>query len=194
MGQEDRERWDAKHGAATRAAEPSAALVELSSWLPARGQALDVAGGRGGNAVWLARRGLQVTVIDVSEVGLERARAHARSAGVELRTERVDLELEPLPSGPWSLVLCSCYLQRELVPRMAEGLEPDGRLVWIHPTTTNLERHASPGMRFLLEPGEARTLVEGAGLRVRWAEEGWVGEGPGARFLARVVAERAAAE
>lgn len=85
-------------------------------------------------------------------------------------------------------MLCSCYLQRELVPRMAEVLAIDGRLVWIHPITTNLERHGSPSARFLLQPGEARALVEAAGLRVLWYDEGWVGQGSSARCLARVVA------
>lgn len=191
MADEDRERWDRKYrqpGAAKT--EPSAALVELSRWMPEGGRALDVAGGTGGNAVWLARRGLEVTIVDASPVGLGLAEEHARRSGVAVAIVRADLEVDPLPPGPWALVLCCFYLQRELVPRMAEGLEPGGRLVWIHPTVTNLERHASPGPRFLLEPGEAVALTEAAGLRVCWAEEAWVGTGERARFLARVVAVR----
>jgi len=187
----ERERWNRKYqeaGAGT--GEPSAALVELVQWLPAQGRVLDVAGGAGANAVWLARRGLAVTVVDVSEVGLELAEGHARRAGVALASVRADLEVEPLPPGPWALVLCCGYLQRDLVPRIVERLEPGGRMVWIHPTVTNLERHASPGPRFLLQAGEAAALVEAAGLRVCWCEESWIGAGEAARFLARVVAER----
>lgn len=185
---EDRERWDAKHAAAGAAGGPSRALVELAGWLPAGGRALDVAGGAGANAVWLAGRGLEVTLVDVSPVGLERARARAQGAGVGLSLVQADLEVEPLPEGPWALVLCCSYLQRELVPRMAAALGPEGRLVWIHPTLANLERHASPSARFLLGPGEARALVEGAGLEACAYEEGWVGQGSEARCLARVVA------
>jgi tellurite methyltransferase len=191
VSDEERERWDRKYreaGAGT--AEPSVALVELARWLPERGRALDVAGGAGANAVWLARRGLDVTLVDVSAVGLGLARAHAARAGIELTTVRADLEVEPLPPGPWGLVLCCCYLQRSLIPRIAEGLGSGGRLVWIHPTVNNLERHDSPGPRFLLQPGEAVALTEAAGLPVRWCEEGWVGQGEAARCLARVVAER----
>jgi tellurite methyltransferase len=192
VADDDRERWDRKYReAGAGKTGPSAALVELSRWLPARGRALDVAGGSGGNAVWLAQRGLEVTIVDVSTVGLGLAEVHARRTGVTLAIARADLESEPLPPGPWALVLCCFYLQRELVPRVAEALAPGGRFVWIHPTVINLERHASPGPRFLLQPGEAASLVEGAGLRVCWAEEAWVGEGEAARCLARVVAERA---
>lgn len=188
MGQEDRERWNRKHGGAGKS-EPSAALVELARWLPTEGRALDVAGGAGANAVWLARQGLEVTVADISEVGLSRAMEHARQSGVELRIERVDLERDPLPAGPWALVLCSHYLQRDLMPRLAARLEPVGRMVWIHPTTTNLERHRSPSARYLLHPGEARAIAESASLRVLWYEEAWVGEGDSARHLACLVAE-----
>lgn len=195
MADEDRERWDRKHAAAgPEVGEPSAALVKLADWLPGEGRALDVAGGAGANAVWLARRGLAVTLVDVSAVGLARARAHAERAGVAVRCVQADLEVEPLPVGPWALVLCCNYLQRDLVPRMATALAAGGRLVWIHPTVENLARHRSPSARFLLQPGEARALVEAAGLVPRVVEEAWVGPGDAARHLARVVAERVAPE
>ena len=42
-----------------------------------------------------------------------------------------------------------------LIASAATGLAPGGRLIWIHPTTTNLERHAKPSARFLLDLGEA---------------------------------------
>jgi len=194
MAEEDRERWNRKHAEAGNAVGgPSAALVELAAWLPTDGRALDVAGGAGANAVWLAARGLDVTIVDVAEVGLARAQAHAQRSGVTVACVRADLEREPLPAGPWALVLCCSYLQRDLVPRMAEALAPGGRLVWIHPTLANLERHASPSARFLLQPGEARALVEATGLRVCTYEEGWAGQGEAARHLMRVVAERASA-
>lgn len=191
VAQEDRERWNAKYRAGERRSpQPSPALVSLASWIPREGRALDVAGGAGANAVWLARRGLAVTVADISEVGLACAVALSVAHGVRLQTEAVDLEAEPLPAGPWALVLCCCYLQRDLIGAIAQALAPGGRLVWIHPTLDNLTRHARPGRRFLLRPGEAVELVERAGLRVCVAEEGWVGPGESARCLARLVAQR----
>ncbi|MEX1361989.1 MAG: class I SAM-dependent methyltransferase [Nannocystaceae bacterium] len=193
MAQSERERWNAKYREGEHGrTEPSAAVTELSRWLPASGRALDVAGGTGAHARWLARAGLEVTLADVSEVGLALAVERAVLDGVDLRVAQVDLEHDPLPPGPWDLVLCSNYLQRSLVPLIAAALRPGGRLLWVHPITSNLQRHAMPSARFLLEPGEAERLVGEAGLDVRWSEEGWVGQGPTARCLARVVAERPA--
>jgi len=70
------------------------------------GRALDVGCGEGGDAVWLAQRGWQVTGVDISSVALGRAAEAARAAGVEERTEWVqaDLAAEGLPAGPWELV------------------------------------------------------------------------------------------
>ncbi len=191
VASEERERWNRRYGApGSGRDEPSAALVALEQWLPARGRALELAGGTGADALWLARRGLAVTIVDVSEVGLAKAAARAVAAGVELFVVQADLERDAPPPGPWELISCSRYLQREVVARSAEALARGGTFVWIHPTTINLERHASPSARFLLSPGEARALVEAAGLRVRFYDEAWVGEPQTAQHLARVVAER----
>lgn len=189
MAESDRTRWNSKYErGAGSSAEPSSALVGLAAHLPTCGRALDLAGGAGANALWLARRGLEVSLVDIADVGLARARQRATEAGLELALLRADLELDPFPPGPWQLIFCSHYLQRSLIARAAAELGPGGRLVWIHPTRTNLERHPKPSARFLLEPGEARALVLATGLTLDVDEEGWWGEGPEARHLARVVA------
>lgn len=72
--------------------EPATFLLRVAGQLPRAGRALDVAGGAGRNAVWLARRGLAVTCADSSAVGLELAAAAADDAGVPLATARCDLE------------------------------------------------------------------------------------------------------
>jgi hypothetical protein len=189
----DREKWDARYrerAASDRAHAdvPSALLTSLDELLPRRGAALDVAGGAGRHAVWLARRGLDVTVADVSGVGLDQARAAAASAGVALATELVDLEGAPLPArdGGWDLILVFHYLERRLFALYPGALAPGGLLVVVHPTVRNLERHASPSARFLLAEGELRGLA-GPLVVVRY-DEGWLDEG---RHEARLVARRA---
>lgn len=193
MAEADRQRWNAKYAARSHArGEPSPALVGLRAWLAPPGRALDLAGGAGANALYLATLGFDVTLVDIAERGLEIASERAAAAGLRLRVIRADLERDPLPAGPWDLITCSHYLQRELIATAADALAPDGRLIWIHPTTTNLERHAKPSARFLLAPGEAEALVRDAGLAVQVADEGWVGadDGSGPRHLARLVAAR----
>ena len=59
---------------------PNGRLVTEVSELPP-GRVLDVGCGEGADAIWLARRGWDVTAIDISDVALERARAAAEPVG-----------------------------------------------------------------------------------------------------------------
>src|SRR5439155_12814957 len=134
MADGDRERWDARWRAATGRAEPSPFLVALDAMLPRAGAALDVAGGAGRNGVWLARRGLDVVCADVSPVGLV----------VALRTMAVDLETEPLPPGPFELIVAIDFLHRPLLTAVPDALAAGGLFVMAQPTRTNLTRNAHP--------------------------------------------------
>lgn len=74
----------------------------------ATGRALDVGCGEGGDALWLAARGWQVDGVDVSQVALDRAAAHAAAAGAEIsgRTtwEQRDLLAWTPPAASYDLV------------------------------------------------------------------------------------------
>jgi SAM-dependent methyltransferase len=188
MSTADREKWDARYrGQGPESTTPSEFLTSLGAVLPARGRVLDVAGGAGRNALWLARRGLDVTVVDISSEGLALAGAAAKAAGVSLALVAADLEQEPLPAGPFDLVTSFYFLRRELFPSFTQVLAPGGLLVYVQPTRSNLERHARPPAGFLLEDGELPGLLRG--LEILRYEEGW-SAGPEGRHEARLVARR----
>lgn len=191
MSDSDRIRWNERYserGEMNR--EPDSYLVSLDPILPRCGRALDVAGGCGRHAIWLAARGLEVTVADVSEVGLERAEASARDAGVMIHTLATDLTSESLPEGPWDVIVDFFYLQRSLFAGFVRALAPGGYLVFAQPTMTNLQRHPQPGSRFLLQDGELPELIANLatpGLHVIDYREGWTAEG---QHEARLLAQR----
>ncbi len=177
MSDADRARWDARWREKGAPGEPSPFVLSLDAILPRRGRALDVAGGAGRHAMWLARRGLEVTLVDISPVAL------AMAEGVT--TVAADLEHEPLPAGPWDVILCFHYLDRRLFEAWPRLLAPGGLLVFVQATRSNLQKHEHPPARFLLEDGELARLVQG--LEVVRLEEGWLDEG---RHEARLVARR----
>lgn len=185
VAESDRERWNTRYSEEEPSLEPTPFVAGLDDVLPRRGRALDVAGGGGRHALWLARRGLEVTLADVSDVALARASERARAEGLALVALRVDLEAAPLPSGPWDVVVCTYFLHRPLFPALAATLAPGGVLVFAHATRRNLERHRRPGPEHVLEEGELRTLA--AGLEVLRYVEGWLESG---RHEARLVARR----
>lgn len=185
MSLAERTKWDARYRASPPSFTPSPILAELDAVLPRRGRALDVGGGAGRNALALARRGLDVTLADISPVGLDLARAEAERAGIHLETVALDfeLELDAVPAGPWDLILQLHSLHRPLFERYPALLAPGGLLVVVHPTRTNLERHSKPGPDFLLDDGELPGLVPS--LEIVRYEEGWSDEG---RHEARLIA------
>ena len=185
MAEGDREHWDARYREASHSGGPAPDwLAAVADQWPRSGRALDVAAGRGRIALWLASRGLRVLAADVSPVGLEQAREAARSAGHVLETVTVDLEREALPQGPFDVITCFHYLQRDLFPALIERLVPGGCLGCEIATVGNLERHAHPSRRFLLERGELAQLC--APLEIMHSVEGWFDD----RCVARVIARR----
>ena len=192
MSESNRERWDRRY------AQASHPIGDGPDWIaavwesepravPETGKALDVAAGTGTVALWLAARGFEVSAVDVSPVGLEQLAASARERGLKLDTFALDLADEPLPAGPFSLITCFHYLQRDLFPQFAARLGPGGILICEIGTRRNLERHARPPAHFLLEPGELPGLC--AGLEIVHQVEDWFDD----RADARVIARRASA-
>jgi SAM-dependent methyltransferase len=185
MAEADRLKWDSIYAGKSDPGEPSPFVASLDGLLPRRGRAIDVAGGAGRHALWLARRGLEVTLADISGVALALAREAAGAEGLALRTQAIDLETEPFPEGPWDVILCVQFLWRPLFAAFPAALAPGGFLVVAHPTRSNLERHSRPGPAHLLDDGELPRLI--GNLSVLHYEEGWTDEG---RYEARLVARR----
>jgi SAM-dependent methyltransferase len=184
MAEQDRERWDRIwRGDGHSEAGPPTWLAELDAELPRDGRALDVASGAGRLALYWAARGLETLAVDISAEGLRRAHADAARAALTLRTRTLDLEWQALPDGPFAAISCFHYLQRDLFPKLASLLAPSGVLVCEIASVRNLERHAKPSRRFLLEPNELLRLC--APLEVVHYREGWQQDRCDARIVAR---------
>lgn len=187
MSQADLEKWEARYAQVGSPEPVDPFLIEIENELATAGRALDIAGGTGRNAIFLARRGLEVTLVDISPTGLDVAHRRATDADVLITTIALDLEAAPLPDGPFALIVCTWFLlSRDLWSQAVERLEPGGQLVYVQPTTINLERHAHPSRRFLLEAGSLAGIVKPLDLEVVRLKEGWDACGHHcARLLAR---------
>lgn len=173
---DSRERWNARYLAGEHTGPtPSRTFTDLEPFLPKPGRGLDVAGGVGRHAIWLAQRGWQMTVADISPVALTMAQERARENGITLQLMERDLEHLGVPPGPWDLIVCFHFLWRPLLQQVSAALAERGRIVVVQPTRKNLERHPRPGPAFLLDEGELRQIL--APMTIVHYEETWTSEG-----------------
>ena len=187
MTRDEQLRWDERYatGDYRPRTEPSPFVVSAISRIP-RGRALVLACGTGRNALLLAEAGFDVEAVDISAVAIDRARREAERRGVEVTWRVADLDDFEIPEGTFDLVTMIRYVNRDLWPRAAAALTPDGWLL----TEQHLEtrrRVLGPTGAFRVRPGEL--LRAFTNLRI---VEYWEGIEPvdrvGEAVLARLVA------
>lgn len=150
---------------------PAAFLADQAHHLP-KGHALDVAAGRGRNALYLAAQGWTVEAIDRDEEALASITRAAEERHLSnLTVRRADLEADPvLPPSRYDLITVFFYLQRNLFPAMLKALRPGGVLVYETFLIDNHLRYQHPRRKeFCLEHNELLQLA--SGLRVLHYDE-----------------------
>lgn len=121
---------------------------------------LDLACGRGCHAIAAAQRGARVVAIDLDEDRLRDADRAARKAGVTVQWIKADLTRDPLPDGPFDLVMQFDYLDRVRLPSFLDLVKPGGYFA----AETFLEQQRELGWgptsdEHLLKPAEFWSLV-----------------------------------
>ena len=161
MSAHERDKWDARYrdGAYEGRSHPTALLA---AWLPRipRGRALDVACGAGRNALFLAANGYEVTALDISRVGLDRARRSATESGLTVDWLCADLDDDPervLPASHFDLIVWVRYVHRTLMPHLIARLAAGGGLLCEQHLTTDEPVAGPTSAEFRLAPGELRS-------------------------------------
>jgi tellurite methyltransferase len=161
---DDRERWNAKFlGGEAQSAEPDPLLLEACANLTP-GRALDLAGGAGRHALWLAQHGWQTVLSDISDEGLAIAAKRAEDAGVALTLRR-----EPAAatltgasnSERFELIVVFWCLLRDQFPAFPALLSPGGLLVYKTYTTEHVRYSEGHSQQTALHPGELRAAFPG---------------------------------
>lgn len=176
-------RWDARYAAEPLffGEEPNPYLVEVverhvgAAEAPGTGagspRALCLGEGEGRDALFLARRGFEVTAVDGSLRGLEKLACRARAAGLAVWTVYADLADFCPPPAAFDLVTSFyCHLppalRRVVHDRAVRALRPGGYLVLEGFTPRQRELGLSSGgpgdLRLLFEPGDLRRELDRA--------------------------------
>lgn len=152
----DIDRWNRKYaggpGTVAPAGEPE--LVAMMPSLPGGGLALELACGRGANALYLARLGYEVIAVDGAVHGLGICHRAARRLALPVFPVAMDLDRAWLPHGRFQLICVVRYLNRSLFPLLAEALAPGGVLFCKTFNERHLEAHPGFNPDYVLGDGE----------------------------------------
>jgi len=159
-----RQKWDQRYADFDphERRQPTPFVMGCLPQLPARGLALDIAAGAGRHSLALAKHGLQVDAIDISQQGLQLIRRRAVEAQFnpgQLRFIVADIERTWPIRGQYDVILVSFFLYRPLFSVIKDCLLPGGWLIYETFTIEQLNQPDVPRMArsdFYLKPGELR--------------------------------------
>ena len=185
------DKWDERHADVEKHPAPAEVLTRNLHLLPARGLALDLACGLGGNALTLARYGLDVIAWDISPVAIERLKTCAAEEKLtNLSAEVRDIEHSPPAPGKFDLIIVSYYLERSLIPRLIDALAPGGLIYYQTFIKAAVSSIGPQNPLFRLDDNELLRLFSGLKLRY-YREDNRLGDvSEGIRDVAMLVAEK----
>ena len=187
----DQKRWDERFRKKgfSLGKEANSFLRKHLHLLP-RGKALDIAAGEGRNAVCLALHGCDVDAVDLSPVGLKKARTLAKEMSVRIHTLVADLDTFEIEKERYDLIANFYYLSRKFIPKMRKGLKKGGKIIFetYIVDQRNLHTGGPRHLKYFLKHNELLRLFKG--FRILLYREGIFREGGRKKAVASLIAEK----
>jgi len=167
-------KWNAIYS--QKKGRPTAAkvLIDNQHLLPKRGAALDLACGQGGNALLLAKLGLDVHAWDLSSVAIEQLQKYADGEALLINAQVRDVIQHPPAENSLDIIVVSFFLDRSLCPLLLRALRPKGLVFYQTYCQDKVREQGSRNPEFLLADNELLHLFSGIKLRV-YREEALLG-------------------
>lgn len=125
--------WDERHTNDTSKPQACSLLQQNKDLLPATGKALDLASGRGGNTMELARCGLTVTACDSSEVAIRIIKQEAKEQNLEHKIEAIAEDAATTlvnNTNTYDIIMVSKFLDRQLTQPITKALKQHGLIYY----------------------------------------------------------------
>lgn len=131
MNHSDEDKWDRIYRSREeKTYQPSRVLAENAYLLPAAGSAVDVACGRGSNALLLAKHGLQTHAWDISREALMILNSAAVKESLDLVTEQRDVVLNPPAADTFDVIVVSRFLDRTIIDSLIKAIRYKGLIYY----------------------------------------------------------------
>ena len=154
MALTDKIKWNEKHKQSKIPPTPLESIINYSKLATGK-QALDIACGMGRHSKYLALKGFSVDALDISSEAINSLQ------NIEnITAKEVDFDTYHLEKEKYDLIVCTYFLDREIIKQMFHALKPKGIVImetFLHHSQN--ERDASNGA-FLLNEGELEDFFD----------------------------------
>ncbi|PHS72959.1 MAG: SAM-dependent methyltransferase [Cycloclasticus sp.] len=174
MKNPSQQKWDAIYQLrATEAHSPAQVLSEHTYLLPRSGLALDLACGLGGNAFFLADKGLKVDAWDISPVAIDKIKQQLPNDN-SINAVSHDITRVLIPPNYYDVIIVSRFLDRTIIPNIIDALKPQGLLFYQTFIRNKTSAVGPTNPEFLLANNELLKLCASLSV-VFYREEGQIG-------------------
>ncbi len=191
MSDAKRQKWERIYqNDAGATGRPCRVLAAHSHLLPPAGTALDLACGRGANALHLASHGLAVAAWDLAATATSELAQTAQRLGLAVAAEQRDVTAHPPPPNAFDVIVVSRFLDRSLAAAIRAALKERGLLFYQTFIRESATDRGPSNPAYRLEPNELLRLFQPLHV-VYYNEEGAVGDtSRGFRDEAMLIAQR----
>lgn len=155
-----KDKWDKRYQNISGEITAAEVLSENLHLLPESGDALDLACGRGGNALLLAEHGLNTHAWDISSVALDAVAAEARKQNLSITTRWQDVEQTPPAEISFDVIVIGYFLDRTICRDLVDALKPGGVLFYQTFCRDKLSGRGPNKAEFLLARNELLELFK----------------------------------
>ncbi len=165
-------------------------LYQNQHLLPSSGDALDLACGRGANAVCLAENGLAVSAWDISTTALKILTSIANEKKLVINYEARDVVLQPPEPDSFDVIVVSNFLERGLVDVIKEAIKTNGLIFYQTFIRDKVDEIGPKNVDYLLNCNELLTFFRDWNI-LHYREEGTTGNtAKGFRNQAMIIAQK----
>ncbi len=131
MNSHEKQKWDERYSSpVVNNLSPCEVLSDYQHLLPQKGMALDLACGRGANAICLAKHGLSVSAWDISSNAIEQLDKTVKEKKLNIKMEVRDVITNPPEPDYFDVIVVCRFLERTLIPNIRKAIKSGGLIFY----------------------------------------------------------------